>query len=258
MITNEDRSVPAVSVIMPAYNCERYIEQAIRSVMGQTFTDWELIVIDDGSSDSTREIIERLAGEDSRIIPMPNEKNIGVARARNRGFDVSRGRYVALLDSDDVWREDKLLRQMDLAAESGADLIYCSYGIIDEDGKNLCSDFIVRESADYESTLTRTEISCSTALLSRTLIDKYRFSTDFYHEDLVLWLGILRDGNVARGVTDILAYYRVSKGSRASNKLKSALERYKVFRVQMREPFFRSVVLIGKYAFLAMKKYKRI
>jgi teichuronic acid biosynthesis glycosyltransferase TuaG len=258
MMTKEARPAPTVSVIMPAYNCERYIEQAVRSVIGQTFTDWELIILDDGSSDSTREIIERLAREDDRIIPMPNEKNVGVARTRNRGLDISRGSYIALLDSDDIWREDKLLRQIELARSSGADLIYCSYGIVDEEGNNLCSDFIVHDIADYESTLTRTEISCSTALLSRKLVDKYRFSTEFYHEDLVLWLEILRDGNSARGVIDILADYRVSKGSRASNKLKSALERYKVFRVQMREPFFRSVCLIVKYAVLALKKYKRI
>lgn len=249
---------PAVSVVMPAYNCEKYIEAAIRSVISQTFTDWELIVIDDGSSDSTREIIDRLAAEDSRILSLPNEKNMGVAATRNRGIDISRGSYIALLDSDDVWRENKLTRQMELAESSDSDLVYCSYGIIDEDGNNLCSDFIVREVADYESTLTRTEISCSTALLSRKLVENFRFSTEFYHEDLVLWLEILRAGYTARGVDETLADYRVSKGSRASNKLKSAFERYKVFRVQMREPFFRSVGLIIKYAFLALKKYKRI
>lgn len=254
----DSKARPAVSVIMPAYNCEKYIEAAIRSVLAQCFTDWELIVLDDGSTDSTAEIISRLAAEDERIIPMPNEKNMGVAKTRNRGFDISRGKYVALLDSDDLWREDKLIKQIEKAEISGADVIYCSYGIIDENGENLCSDFIVGENATYDSTLIRTEISCSTAMLSRKIVDEYRFSTEFYHEDLVLWLEILKNGNKASGVADILAYYRVSRGSRASNKLKSALERWKVFRKQMHEPFFRSFILIIKYAFLAVKKYKRV
>ena len=258
MKLNKNGNNPTVSVIMPAYNCEKYIEAAIRSVMAQTFTDWELIVLDDGSKDGTCEIIERLAAEDERIRPMPNEKNIGVARTRNRGIDNSRGYYVALLDSDDIWVDSKLERQMALAESSGADIVYCSYGIIDENDNNLCSDFMVGESADYESTMVRTEISCSTALLSRAIVDKYRFSTEYYHEDLVLWLTLLKDGYKARGVTDILACYRVSRGSRASNKLKSAFERWKIFRVQMKEPFFKSVVYITKYAWLAMKKYKRV
>ncbi len=226
--------------------------------MEQTFRDWELIVIDDGSNDSTREIIEALAEEDDRIISMPNESNIGVAKTRNRGLEISRGKYIALLDSDDIWRDDKLLKQLKKAESSGADIVYCSYGIIDEKDENLCSDFIVSEDADYASTLIRTEISCSTALLSRNIVDKYRFSTDFYHEDLVLWLKILKDGHKACGVTEILADYRVLRGSRASNKFKSALERWKVFRHQMGEPFFKSLILIVKYAFFAIKKYKRV
>lgn len=258
MMPRSGEHSPAVSVIMPAYNCEKYIEEAIRSVMSQSFTDWELIVLDDGSSDSTREIIERLAAEDARIISMPNEKNMGVAKTRNRGFDVSRGRYIALLDSDDIWESNKLELQMATAESTGADIIYCSYGIVDENGNNLCADFIVGEKADYYSTMVRTEISCSTALLSRAIVDKYRFSTDYYHEDLVLWLTLLKDGYKARGVCDILAEYRVSRGSRASNKLKSAVERWKIFRNQMKEPFFKSLFYIFRYALCALKKYKRI
>ena len=94
------RQVPAVSVIMPAYNMERFIAQAIRSVMAQTMTDWELLVIDDGSSDRTCAIVEELAAKDSRVRLYRNTSNVGVAKTRNRGVDLSRGEFIALLDSD--------------------------------------------------------------------------------------------------------------------------------------------------------------
>ena len=113
---------PQVSVIMPAYNAGRFLEKAIRSVMAQTVTNWELLVLDDGSSDDTLIIAQRLAQADSRIRVLPNECNMGVAKTRNRGLDLCRGEYVALLDSDDVWYPQKLEAQLALMRETGADL----------------------------------------------------------------------------------------------------------------------------------------
>lgn len=249
---------PNVSVVMPAYNCEAYIEIAIRSVMKQTYKDWELIVIDDGSTDATRSIISALAQEDERIKLICNPENIGVAKTRNRGLELSKGSFVALMDSDDMWRPEKLEKQLELAKKSGADVVYCSYGIIDENGEKLCNDFIVPETTDYENMLIRSVISCSTALFSRKAVDKYRFHTDYYHEDLVMWLEMMRDGNRACGATEVLADYRVSRGSRASNKFRTVVERWRIYRKHMKEPFFRSVGLIADYALLALKKYKRV
>ena len=99
---------PLVSVIMPAYNAERFIEAAVRSVMAQTVTDWELLILDDGSKDNTAAVAAKMASEDDRIRFLPNEANMGVARTRNRGFELCRGRFVALLDSDDIWLPEKL------------------------------------------------------------------------------------------------------------------------------------------------------
>lgn len=246
---------PFVSIIMPTYNCELYIEAAIRSVVGQTYRNWELIVIDDGSTDSTFTIAQRLATEDSRIKLIQNSTNMGVAKTRNRGFDLSRGEYVALLDSDDIWHSSKLEKQLALAESTGADVIYCSYGIIDENGNKLCSDFIVPETTDYDDMLVSSVINCSTALLSKNIAENYSFCSDYYHEDLLLWLKIMRDNKQARGVVEILADYRVSRGSRSFNKLHSAIHRWKIYRKCMKEPFFRSVSLIIQYAILAVKKY---
>ncbi len=255
---NSDREQPLVSIIMPAYNCERYIETAIYSVMTQTYQNWELLVIDDGSTDRTPDLISALCAEDNRIRLIKNQVNMGVAKTRNKGFTLSKGQFIALLDSDDVWHPDKLERQLSLAKDKGAPIIYCSYGIIDDNGRKLCDDFIVPDRIDYEGMLVKSVISCSTVLLSRNIIENYSFRTDYYHEDLLLWLELMRDQKSAYGVTDVLAEYRVLNGSRSANKMKSAIERWKIYRQYMKLPFFKSIKLIVQYAILAIKKYRRI
>lgn len=248
---------PVISVVMPAYNMERFVEQAIRSVIAQTFSDWELIVVDDCSNDGTWAILERLAAEDGRILTVRNEANVGAAMTRNRAFDLCRGSYVALLDSDDIWYPEKLERQMELARKTDADIIYCSYGIVDQNGEKICDDFIVPGSVSFDAFLTRAVISCSTALLKRGIIETYRFGTKYYHEDLVFWCQILRDGHKARGVSDVLAEYRVIEGSRASNKGKSAMFRWQVYRELLGFSTVKSVKLMCQYAFLGFKKYRK-
>lgn len=248
---------PMVSVVMPAYNAERFIEEAIRSVMGQTFQNWELIVLDDCSSDSTTAVIEKLMREDDRISLVYNEQNIGVAKTRNHGLDLCKGSYIALLDSDDIWHPEKLEKQLDLAKTTGADIIYCSYGIINEYGVNTCEDFIVPETIDFERFLIKSVISCSTALLSQKIMKDYRFHTDFYHEDLELWYRLLRDGFQARGVTDVLAQYRVMEGTRASNKARNAVYRWRIYRNAMGFSALKSARLIIGYAVLGLRKYKK-
>lgn len=248
---------PKVSVIMPAYNMERYIGDAIRSVQQQTYTNWELLIIDDGSTDSTGEIVEQLAREDERIRFIRNERNIGVARTRNRGFELASGEYVALLDSDDVWRPEKLACQLAMAEESGADVVFCSYAIIGEVGEKLCSDFIVPQETNFEEGLSKIVISCSTALLSKSVYKIYRFNADYYHEDLVFWLEILHDGLRNKGVVDVLADYRVHDGARASNKVRTAINRWKIYRKCFSLSTVKSAVFFAKYAFWGVKKYWR-
>lgn len=250
-------TAPMVSVIMPAFNSEKFIETAIRSVINQTFIDWELLVIDDGSVDSTCAIVERLAAEDERINLIRNEMNVGVARTRNRGFELCRGAYVALLDSDDVWHPEKLERQVFVAERTGVDIVYCSYRMLDDRGNKIYDDFSVPVTTDFESSLTKSVISCSTAFLRREVVDKYRFVTEFYHEDLVLWLQILRDGHTACGIVDVLADYRVREGARASNKIQSAIHRWKIYRKYLCLPISKSLMLLSKYAFLGIRKYKK-
>lgn len=128
------RTAPLVSVIMPAYNAEKYIEEAVSSVLSQTYKNWELLILDDCSSDCTAEIAEYFASLDTRIRLLRNPQNMGVAKTRNRGFDIAKGEWIALLDSDDVWHSDKLEKQLAVAGRAGADIIYCSYALVNESG----------------------------------------------------------------------------------------------------------------------------
>ena len=248
--------MPLVSVIMPAYNVENYIEEAIYSVIGQSYANWELLVIDDGSKDRTVEIVRKIAEQDKRISLIQNEKNMGVARTRNRGFELSKGEYVALLDSDDIWHTDKLEKQVKLAKETGADVLCCSYRIVDIDGQKKCNDLIVPEILDLKFLLIENVIGLSTTLLNAEVIKNYQFNPEYYHEDYVLWLQVLQDGKIIRGVKEVLADYRLVPNSRSANKWKSAKNRWLIYRNYLKKPFLECVYLFVNYAFAGFRKYK--
>lgn len=246
---------PMISVIMPAYNAEQYIETAIRSVMAQTVTDWELLVLDDRSCDGTCAVVENLAVEDSRIRLIRNEQNKGAARVRNQGLDLCRGEYVALLDSDDAWLPEKLERQVERLQVTGAHLCYCSYEVMDGRGEKTRVDYLVPEETDFEKMLRENVIGCSTVLLRREVIEKYRFNADFYHEDYVLWLQLLKDGCRVVGCREVLARWRLIETSRSFHKGNAAKNRWKIYREYLKLPLVKSVRVFGAYVCSGLKKY---
>ena len=247
---------PLVSVIMPAYNAGKYIEEAIRSVIAQTVTDWELLVIDDCSTDETCAIVAKLAEQDERIRLFRNEENRGVARTRNRGLDLCRGQYVALLDRDDLWLPEKLAKQLQQLRDTGAELGYCSYAMIDKNGCSIRADYLVPEAATYEWILRENVIGCSTAIMTQHVAKRNKFSTDFYHEDYVMWLSLLKEGIRACGCQEVLAKYRVTSDSRSGDKLRSAKNRWKILRVYLELPLWKSCKVFIQYALTAVAKYR--
>lgn len=246
---------PLVSVVMPAYNAQRYIQETIRSLQEQTEKNWELLVVDDCSQDGTSQLLAQLAHEDSRIHPIYNEKNRGAAASRNLALERCAGKYIAFLDADDVWRPTKLARQLEKAFQTGADIIYCSYAMIDESGHPCHPDFIVQETTDLNSMLERSVFSCSTVLLRREALADHRFRTDFYHEDYVLWLELLQAGCTAVGIADVLVNYRIVKNSRSNDKARSALHRWHIYRRYLKLPLAQSLRVFFRYAVGGLKKY---
>lgn len=258
MYIDSQESLPLVCVIMPAYNAGPYIAEAIASVRAQTVKDWELLVIDDGSRDDTTRIVTQLAREDPRIRLLVNEENMGVAKTRNRGLELCRGKYVALLDSDDYWKPQLLEKMLARAEQTGADMIYCSYEIVDLEGKTLCNDFIVPPTTSFDESIVRSVITCSTVLLTGKLAAENRFPTNLYHEDIALWFQLLRDGAKAAGVTEVLAAYRQRADSRSAGKLTSARRRWTIYRKHLGMPFFRTVGVMARYGYYGLKKYKKV
>ena len=248
---------PLVTVVMPAYRAEAYVEAAVRSVMAQTMPNWELIVIDDCSGDETPEILRALTREDNRVRLVCNEKNMGVARTRNRGMDMARGQFVALLDSDDVWRPEKLERQLALMEKSGADVCYCSYAIVDARGERCRPDYLVPPETDFRRLLGENVIGCSTVVLSRRVLEEHRFITDFYHEDYVLWVTLLREGFRAAGCVEPLVHWRLIEDSRSFNKRKAAGNRWRIFRDYLHLPLGQSLRAFAVYGMASIRKYFR-
>lgn len=248
---------PVVSVIMPAYNAEKYIKEAIQSVRAQSRTDWELIVVDDGSCDRTPEIVREFAVQDSRIKQIVNEKNVGVAESRNRALSVCRGQYVAFLDSDDVWRPQKLEKQIACADQIGADIICTSYGMMDGNGARVFGDFLVPCRIDYQKMLYTNVIGCLTVLIKKDVMTKYGFRSDYFHEDYVAWITMLRDGHTAVGLREVLADYRVLPTSRSFHKWNSAKNRWAIYRSHLRLSRGKSVYCLSRYMLGGLRKYRK-
>ena len=249
---------PRVSIVMPAYNAAEVLENTVRSVQAQTFENWELIVVNDCSTDGTLTLLERLAGEDPRIRYFTNEVNSGAARSRNAGLDRCAGTFIAFLDSDDQWHPEKLQKQISRMEETGADIGYTSYAIVDGQGNKRCPDYVVPEYVTFEDMLKQNQIGCSTVMLRAKALGDNRFSVDFYHEDYVLWLQLMRSGCKAVGLTQVLTEYYFHEDSRAGNKGNAAKERWKIYRNFLRFSVVKSLWYFGHYALAGVLKYRQL
>lgn len=255
MITN--KILPLISIIMPAYNAEKYILSSVESVISQTFKNWELIVIDDGSKDNTMEILKKIKDTDNRIRLIENETNMGVSLTRNRGIEIARSEWIAFLDSDDLWSPFKLEKQLLIAQKNDAEFVFSGASYINESSKPFNGIFEVPSIVTFDSLKKQNVISCSSVLLKRYFFDDVKMENDQLHEDYVVWLKILKSGCIAHGINEPLLIYRLSTKSKSGNKLKSVSMTYRVFRFiginPIQSAYFTSRHIIGSFF-----KYKKI
>lgn len=255
MNMEKQKRTPLVSVVMPSYNAERFLQAAMDSVVNQTMEDWELIVIDDCSKDGSFEIAKAQEKKDGRICVLRNDVNSGVAKTRNRGIELAKGQYIAFLDSDDVWHPEKLQRQLERMREENAQIGYCSYAIIGVDGDKVRPDYLVPDKACLEDILKENFIQCSAMLIQAEAVKRILFNTEFYHEDYILGLDMLREGNKAAGCSQILLSWRYVENSRSFNKWKSAKNRWRIYRNYLRLSLWKSLYYQNIYMFAGLKKY---
>lgn len=245
-----------VSVVIPAYNAEKYIIEAIASVRAQTFQDWELLLVEDGSSDNTYETIEeyrKMVG-DNRIRVIRQE-NMGAAKARNRGVMEAEGCYIAYLDSDDIWLPDKLRRQLAFMEEKSAAFAFTGYEFADSTGKGSGKIVRVPPMMRYREALKNTAIFTTTVMFNTEKIGKELLQMpEVKSEDTALWWKVLRSGYIAYGLDENLALYRRPGKSLSSNKIEAVRRIWKLYRVSEKLSVPRSLYYFCFWALRAVQR----
>ncbi len=241
------------SVIMPAYNSGQWIEKSIQSVIGQTYTNWELLVIDDGSIDNTIEIIEQFSLEDSRIKLLKNQFGKGAAGARNTGIVQSIGKYIAFLDSDDLWLPEKLQTQIQFMVNNGASLCHSYYEMFDLKGNSKVVGS--RPVVGIKDMMKSCEVGCLTVMIDKVSLGKDLCFPESPKEDYALWLSLLRKGFVFKCCPHVLARYRKGHSSISANKIDEIRKQYYVLRTQSGSGVLASGYYLFTYVIKGLRKH---
>ena len=247
------RNEPLVSIVMPLYNCERYVEDSIKSVMEQTYSNWELIIVDDYSTDQSYILAQSLSENDTRIKLHQMQTNSGVAKVRNHGLSLALGKYIAFLDSDDMWLPTKLEKQIILMEENAILLSYTSYATINEKNETT-GMFSVKKRVTYHDMLKTSTIGTLTTVYNAEKLGKYYFQ-DIGHEDYVMKLQILKDIEYAEGIEEPLAKYRMTNNGLSGNKFKTALWQWKIYRDSEQLSITRRANGVAVASLFRLKKY---
>ena len=243
-----------VSIVTPVYNAAAFIHQTMKMVQEQTYTDWELILVDDGSIDNSCEVIQNYLNQhpDSRIRLIQKGVNEGAALSRNRGISEAKGRYIAFLDADDVWLKHKLEVQMNFMEQEKVGFLFSAYEFGDEEAKPTGKVVNVPGTLTYKKALSRTVIFTTTVLLDTQKIPKELiYMPNVPSEDSATWWQILRNGYVAYGINQVLAVYRRPAKSLSSNKVKAIQRIWYLYRKVEKLSLCRSFVCLVGWAYRA-------
>ena len=245
-----------VSIITPAWNSEKYIGETIRSVQNQTYKNWELIVVDDCSIDNTVNCVKEIAKIDSRVNIIKLKVNGGAANARNVALKNSSGRYIAYLDADDIWKPQKLEKQVTFMKQKKCAFSCTSYEVIDDEGKSLNKQVHMLPVIDYRGFLLNNLLQTLGIMVDTSVIDKkYLWMPNIRRrQDAATWLQILKAGYKCYGIDDVLAEYRRTKGSLSSNKIKAIKGVWSIYRDIEKLPLLFSCYCFVRYAILAIWK----
>lgn len=249
--------MPEVSVIMTAFQAEDTIETSIVSVLEQSYTNFELIIInDDPNNHNLKRKIEKF--RDNRIQMYTNAKNSGVSISRNKGIKLARGKYIAFIDSDDLWHRDKLKIQINFMKKSGASFTDTSVKYISSNGIEFTGRFVVPEKVSFNQLEYFNSVATSSVIIERSIFSGHFFKNDNLHEDYLLWLEVLRDNSISVfGIKEYLLTYRIQKESKSSNKLKSIMMNFGVHR-ELGDNTLISVIKTISHMLRAFFKYYKI
>lgn len=247
---------PLVSIITPTYNSEKFISETIQSVQSQTYENWEMIIVDDGSSDSTFEKVTNIAKLDSRIQFYPQKQNVGPAKARNIGIDKVKGKYMTFLDADDIWFPNFIENSIKTIKETNIHFVFSSYKRSNEKLELVYSDFIVPQKVTYTDILKTNSISCLTAFIDIEVLGKKNMPDIFKRQDMGLWLKYLKEIPFAYGIKETQAIYRIRENSLSRNKSKLLKYQWQFYREVEKLNFFQSIYYMLQWMYRGFIKYK--
>ncbi|GAB7256597.1 glycosyltransferase family 2 protein [Polaribacter sp. OB-PA-B3] len=219
-----------VSIITPSYNSSAFISKTINSVLIQTYTNWEMLIVDDCSTDDSIILIESFIAKDSRIKLHKLTKNSGTAIARNTAIKLAQGNFIAFLDSDDIWLSNKLEVQLKFMIENNYNLTHTSYSTINETSEKPIKKFVCRPILSYKNMLYSNRIGCLTVIYNADKLGKIYMPNIRKRQDYALWLKILKIEKHAYGIQEILAHYRLRNQSISNNKFEMLKWNFYLFK----------------------------
>ena len=241
-----------VSVITPSYNSSKFIDECVNSVISQSYTNWELLIVDDCSDDCSKELLLDFERRDERIQVIFLDNNIGAANARNVAILKAKGKYIAFLDSDDSWDSQKLYKQISFMIKNEIAFSYTSYQSISENGLDIIRVINAPYKMSYNNYLKNTIIGCLTVVIDKEMVGDFEMPSIRSSHDMALWLLIMKRGFDAYGLNENLANYRIVSTSNSSSKLDAANDVWRVYRQFERLSFFYSTWCFLNYAFNAV------
>lgn len=245
-----------VSVIIPVYNAGKVIGKTLQSIFNQTYKKIEIVLVDDCSTDNSKEVIAGFMADHPEIVYHLQEKNGGAGVARNKALELAKGQYVAFLDADDLWKSEKTEKQIDLLKQKDGAFSYTAIEMIDKDDKVVKSKRKVKDKVTYKFLLRNTMIATSTVIIDRNKLGDFRMAERRGGQDYATWLMLLRDGTVAYGINEALEQYRVGdKNSLSAGKSKSVKQVWEIQTKQEKINKVRAAFNVLCFILNAIKKY---
>ncbi len=247
---------PTVSIVTPVYNSARFLDDTIATIQAQTFTEWEVIFVDDCSTDTGVDTIKKAQASDNRIKLIQNKVNSGAGASRNSGVEIARGRYLCFLDADDLWHPEKLQKQLNFVHETGAAFSCTGYEFADEQGEPSGKQVIPPATANYRQLLTNVTVWTSTTMFDLTKLTKadIRMPDIRRGQDAATWWQVLKKVDYAYGLPEVLAYYRRTSDTLSANKLKAVQRTWYLYRQVERISLLKSLYYIVCHSINATRR----
>lgn len=245
-----------ISIITPTYNCGAFIAETIESVQRQSYTNWEMIIVDDCSTDNTQEVVEKYIKNDPRIKYYKLENNSGAAAARTQAMSIASGDYMAFLDSDDLWLPDKLKRQIEFMKDNNISFSCTAYEQIDEKGTPLGKKVSSPKKISYNRLLLDCPVGNSTVMYNVNSMGKFEVPNIRKRNDDALWLTMLKKEKYIISMPDVLMQYRIRQNSISSNKLSLIKYHWQLYREIEHLNILRSAFHVGYWCLIKVLKIK--